>query len=170
MAATRSGRETTNIGGLCGLVACQQLRTLGQACAMKDKTKELAVFTIGLGIIGALLMVCVILVGSQSVVQEGHVFRMVVMFLPAMMFISAGAFVLALPSKMTIAIAVAVITVALVVQAILSFNPINWIISFGIAYLVWKTARQATSQIDHRRYSAGPPIEPADLEERWSQP
>ena len=137
---------------------------------MKDKTKELAVFTNGLGIIGALLTLCVILVASQSAVQEGRVFRMVLMFVPSMMFISAGAFVLAFPSRMTIGIAVAVITVALVGQGILSFNPINWIISFAIAYLVWKTARQAMSQIDHRQYAAGLPTGPAELEERWSQP
>jgi hypothetical protein len=121
--------------------------------AMENKSKELGIFTIGLGLIGALLTTYVVMAlagpAPASPMHDGAAFRLAILMIPSIVFIASGIVVLAFPSRTTIKMVVALLTLALIADALLSFNPIKCLISFGVICLVWKTARQALSQLSY---------------------
>jgi uncharacterized membrane protein len=115
---------------------------------LENKSKELGVFTIGLGMIGALLTLYVVLAMSGPA-QEGAILRLAILMIPSLVFVFAGIWVLAFPCRTTIRVVVGLLIVALIADALFSFNPIKCLISFGVACLVWKTARQAMEQLQY---------------------
>jgi hypothetical protein len=115
---------------------------------LENKTKELGVFTIGLGMIGAVLTTYLVAISPEPT-QNGAALRLAILMIPSMVFIFAGIWVLAFPCRTTIRVAVGLLTIALIFDALFSFNPVKCVISFGIGYLVWKTARQAMEQLQY---------------------
>lgn len=114
---------------------------------MRDKTRELGVFTIGIGIIFGALTVYVAMI-SQSPSGNATAFAVVVGLIPSSIFVLAGIYLLVIRSKMSVKFTKWIVTLAFVADALLSLNPIKWVVSAACLYLVWKTAGQAIEQLN----------------------
>jgi len=121
------------------------------APAKGDKSKELGVFCIGLGVILAALMIYAAMLGPSPAINNPPPIGLVVLTLiPSLVLMGAGVFVYFDRSKWSVKLASAIVTLAFVGQALLSWNVINWIFSAVCLYLVWRTAEQASQQLDRR--------------------
>lgn len=113
---------------------------------MRNKSRELGVFTVGIGIIfSAIVLYGLFITPLRG--QEGVILKFVPFLIPGAILVLAGVCLLAIPSKTTVKVATGIVTFAFVADALLVFNPIKWIISAACVYLVWKTARQSLEQI-----------------------
>ncbi len=115
-----------------------------------DKTKELGIFAIGLGVIIALLSIfaAVVLQPSGATVS---VSRLAVVLSPSLVFVLAGIAVLLIRSSLSVDVARWVVTLAFLGQALLTMNLFNWAFSIVCVCLVWRTANQAIEQLNGNR-------------------
>jgi hypothetical protein len=117
-----------------------------------DKTKELGVFTIGLGIINAALFIAAsVILQSPGADLSKFVTFAVVVLTPSLILVLTGAYVLFGRTKLSVNLAKSIVTLAFFGQALLIWNPINWLFSARCLYLVWRTAGQATQQLNRSR-------------------
>jgi hypothetical protein len=110
-----------------------------------DKTKELGVFTIGLGIIVASVLILFFLVVPTP--SQSSPFRGAVAFAPSLSFVLAGIYVLFSRTTLSVDVAASIVTIGFVGQALLIPHPVVWIFSAVCLYLIWRTAGQAKQQL-----------------------
>jgi hypothetical protein len=118
--------------------------------ALRDKTKELGVFTIGLGIIVAALFTFAAFVLPSPSGQISPS-RFAVVLAPSLVFVLTGLYVLLIRTELSVDLARWIVTIAFAGQALLSFHLVNLIFSAVCLYLVWRTAGQAIQQLGERR-------------------
>jgi ABC-type transport system involved in multi-copper enzyme maturation permease subunit len=113
---------------------------------MKSKISELAVFTAGLGGIIVILMLYLLLMipGPDGITLTSVLYAVV----PGIVILSIGALLGTVRSRWAILLAMALVNLVLLVDALLSFNLIKILISACIASLVIKTGREALQEVD----------------------
>ncbi len=114
---------------------------------MQDKTRELGVFTIGIGLIFAALTAYVVIT-SQEPRQTVVAVALIVGMIPSAILILAGLCALVLRTPLAVRLTAGVVTLAFIADAILNLNPIRLIVSAACLYLVWRTAGQAIAQLN----------------------
>jgi hypothetical protein len=113
---------------------------------MQNKTLELAVFTIGLGLIASALIIYTQMISPY----QGSLLPIVIASVPGSILILAGLCLFFVRRKVAVQVVAWIVTVAFVADALLTLNPIKWIISAFCLYLIWRTAGQAIRQIEAR--------------------
>ena len=83
----------------------------------------------------------------QPAEERPPVYRTALFLLPGATMALAGTLLLAIRNKYFVRITVVVLTLAFLVDALLSFNPIRWAISGACLYLVWRAGRQALVEV-----------------------
>lgn len=110
-----------------------------------DKTKELGVFSIGLGIIVAFVVILFYLVVPR--ISHFSPFRVALAFAPSLSFVLAGMYALFSRTTLSVDVAATIVTIGFVAEALLIPHPVGWIFSAVCLYLIWRTARQAKKQL-----------------------
>ena len=115
-----------------------------------DKTRELGVFAIGLGIIiASLLSFALFLMPTLIRIPATDLSppKLAVTFAPSLFLVLAGIYVLLSRTTLSVDVAASIVTIAFVGQSLLTMNPLAWIFSAVCLYLIWRTARQAKQQL-----------------------
>jgi hypothetical protein len=115
--------------------------------AMRNMTMELGVFSVGLGIVIAALLIFGVMI-SQSPRGDISPLGLAILLVPSLLLVLAGTHVLVMRSKLSVKLAKWIVALAFVGQALCTWNPINWIFSAVCLYLVWRTANRAIQQLD----------------------
>jgi hypothetical protein len=112
---------------------------------MQDKRRELGVFTIGIAIIFGGLAVYVAMI-SDGRGQQAPL-AIAILLIPSLVLVLAGICVLVMRSALAVRMTAVIVTLTFLADAVMSLNPIKWLVSAACLYLVWKTARQAIAQL-----------------------
>jgi hypothetical protein len=118
--------------------------------AVGDKTTELGVFAIGLGIIVASLLSFALFLMPTLIRIPATDFSLptlAVTFAPSLSLVLAGIHVLLSRTTLSVDLAASIVTIAFVGQSLLTMNPFTWIFAAVCLYLIWRTARQAKQQL-----------------------
>lgn len=111
----------------------------------RSKVRELGVFAVGLGAI-LMALTAWIIWGVRRPGPPVLLSRAALLLIPGFVMAVSGVLLLVLRSRMCVKMTVAVLTLAFVADALLSFNPVKLLISGGCVYLIWKTGRQALTE------------------------
>ena len=112
--------------------------------AFVGKTKELGIFTIGIGLIfGALILYLDDTPPSRSSNSQ----LIFMMAIPAA-FVIAGVLTLVLRKKPIVILSAALVVIGFTIDLLLAINPVKAVFCGGVALLVISTAKQALREID----------------------
>jgi hypothetical protein len=110
-----------------------------------DKTRDLGVFAIGLGIISASLLIFVLFFMPPA--PDLSPPKLAVAFSPSLFLVLVGIYVLLSRTTLSVDLAAVIVTIGFVAQALLVMSLVWWIFSAVCVYAIWRTAGQAKQQL-----------------------